>query len=350
MNVPMDEEALDTVTLSLSEMYSLAVRVLVRSGTSEENAGHVATALSVAESDGLPSHGMSRLPSYAAQVRSGKVKGRAVPVATEGRKAVLRIDARDGFAFPALSMAIDKLVDPAREYGVAIAAIVNSHHCGAAGYHVERLVEQDLAGIMFANSPAAIAPWGGNKPLYGTNPIAFAAPRSSGAPLVIDLSLAKAARGKINVAAQKGDPIPEGWALDSAGNPTTNAQAAMQGSMLPMGDAKGSALVMMVEIMAAAMTGANFGHEASSFFTADGAPPRVGQLLIAFDQTATNDVFTGNTPGVRIESLVSAIKAQPGARAPGDRRAEARRDARFKGVEIPAELHRELTALATGQV
>ncbi len=138
MDIPMDEEALDTVTLSLSEMYGLAVRVLVRSGASEANASHVATALSVAESDGLASHGVSRLPSYAAQLRSGKVDGRVAPVATEARKAVLRIDARDGFAFPALSMAIDRLVTMAREYGVAIAAIVNSHHCGAAGYHVER--------------------------------------------------------------------------------------------------------------------------------------------------------------------------------------------------------------------
>ncbi|MDH3236151.1 MAG: Ldh family oxidoreductase, partial [Alphaproteobacteria bacterium] len=158
--IRQEETLMDTVTLTLNDMYGLASRVLVRSGTGEANAGHVATALSVAEADGLSGHGLSRLPSYSAQVRSGKVNGGATPVATEDPgKAVVRINAKDGFAFPAIAMAIDKLLPLARGHGISAAAIVNSHHCGALGYHVERLAEQRLVGIMFANSPAAIAPW-----------------------------------------------------------------------------------------------------------------------------------------------------------------------------------------------
>lgn len=346
---PEEEQKMDSVTLTLSDMYSLAKRVLMKSGTSEENAGHVATALSVAESDGLAGHGLSRLPSYAAQVRSGKVNGRAVPVVTERPdRAVVQVNAKDGFAFPAISTAIDKMVPLAQKYGISAAAIAYSHHCGALGYHVERLAERGLVGIMFANSPAAIAPWGGNKALFGTNPIAFGAPRNTGTPLVIDMSLSKVARGKIMVAAQKGEPIPEGWAVDSAGRPTTNAQAAMAGTMLPMGDAKGAALVMMVEILAATMTGASYGYEASSFFDAEGKPPRVGQMIIAIDPGATVDVFTGNGFAGRIETLISQIKIQQGTHIPGTGRETKRREARFKGVQVPAQLHHQLTMLSGG--
>lgn len=344
-----EEHKMDTVTLTLNDMYGLALRVLMKSGTSEDNASHVATALSVAEADGLSGHGLSRLPSYSAQVRSGKVNGRAVPVVTEHPgKAVVQVNAKDGFAFPAIAVAIDKMAMLAQKHGISVAAIAHSHHCGALGYHVERLAERELVGIMLANSPAAIAPWGGNKALFGTNPIAFAAPRGAGTPLVIDLSLSKVARGKVMVAAQKGEPIPEGWAVDSAGQPTTNARAAMEGTMLPIGDAKGSALVMMVEILAATLTGASYGFEASSFFDAEGAPPRVGQTMIAIDPSATVDVFTGNGFGARLETLISRIKIQPGTHIPGANREARRRDARYTGVEVPAELHRQLTTLAGG--
>ena len=338
---------MDPVILKLNDMYSLAQRILMRSGASEDNAGHVATALSVAEADGLSGHGLSRLPSYSAQVRSGKVDGKAVPVITEDpNKAVVRINAKDGFAFPAIAKAIDRTTSLARKFGIAAAAIGNSHHCGALGYHVERLAEQGLVGIMFANSPAAIAPWGGSKALFGTNPIAFAAPRAAGMPLVVDLSLSKVARGKIMVAAQKDEPIPEGWAVDSAGRPTTDAKAAMAGTMLPMGDAKGSALVLMVEILAATLTGASYGYEASSFFDAGGAPPRVGQTMIAIDPAATVDIFTGNAFGARLEALIAQIRMQPGTHVPGANREARRREARLTGVKIPGELHEQLSVLA----
>jgi (2R)-3-sulfolactate dehydrogenase (NADP+) len=275
--------------LSLAEAEKLAVRALTHHRVSPDNAVSVARALVSAEADGLKGHGLSRLPSYCGQSASGKVDGFAVPAAVRAADAAIRVDARNGFAYPALELAIERLVELTAVTGIAAAAVFNSHHCGVAGHHVEALGRKGMCALLFANTPKAIAPWGGSQGIYGTNPIAFAAPRPGAAPLVIDLSLSKVARGKIMFAQQEGKPIPEGWALDPAGNPTTDPDAALNGTMLPMGGAKGAALVMMVEILAAALPSTNFGFEASSFFAADGPPPAVGQLLIALDPGPLSD-------------------------------------------------------------
>ena len=333
---------MSTVTLDLADAESLAKTVLVRHDTSEANAECVARALVAAEADGQKGHGLSRLPSYAAQAASGKVDGHAVPTLEQGAGAALRIDARNGFAFPALAMAVDRLSSLAAETGIAAAGVHHSHHFGQAGYHVEQLAASGLIGLVFGNSPKAIAPWGGSEGVFGTNPIAFAAPRRSEPPLVIDLSLSKVARGKVMVAAKQGEPIPEGWALDREGNPTTDAEAALQGTMLPMGDAKGAALVLMVEILAAALTGARFGFEASSFFTAEGEPPAVGQFLVAIDPR----VFSGDAFAERLETLIGAILEQQGTRLPGTRRLALRAESARDGVVIPAALYDELKALS----
>jgi (2R)-3-sulfolactate dehydrogenase (NADP+) len=332
-----------TVTLGLADAESLAKTVLVRHDTSEANAECVARALVAAEADGQKGHGLSRLPSYAAQAASGKVDGHAVPTLEQGAASALRIDAGKGFAFPALAMAVDRLSSLAAQTGIAAAGVHHSHHFGQAGYHVEQLAASGLMGLIFGNSPKAIAPWGGSEAVFGTNPIAFAAPRRSEPPLVIDLSLSKVARGKVMVAAKQGEPIPEGWALDREGNPTTDAEAALHGTMLPMGDAKGAALVLMVEVLAAALTGARFGFEASSFFTAEGEPPAVGQFLIAIDPR----VFSGDEFAQRLEALIGAILGQQGTRLPGARRLALRAESARDGVVIPAVLYDELKALST---
>ncbi len=330
-------------TLSVGQAESLGRAILTRHATSDANAAVVARALVAAEIDGQKGHGLSRLPSYAAQAASAKVDGHAVPVLESVAAGALRIDARNGFAFPALALAVEALSDRATGTGIAAAAIHRSHHFGQAGYHVEQLAAAGLIGLLFGNSPKAIAPWGGHAAVFGTNPIAFAAPRRSQPPLLIDLSLSKVARGKVMVAARQGEPIPEGWALDSTGRPTTDAEAAMQGTMLPMGDAKGAALVLMVEILAAALTGARFGFEASSFFTADGEPPGVGQFLVAIDPGA----FSGDAFAERLETLVGAILTQRGTRLPGERRLALRAAAARDGVVVASPLYAELNALAT---
>lgn len=332
---------MSTVTLAANEAHDLASTILVRHNTSDANALHVANALVAAEIDGQKGHGLSRLPSYSAQAASGKVDGNASPLICERSSSAIRVDAANGFAYPAINLAIDELTRLSIDNGISAAAIFRSHHFGQAGHHVEQIAERGLIGLVFGNSPQAIAPWGGNQAIFGTNPIAFAAPRKDNPPLLIDLSLSKVARGKIMVAAENDESIPEGWALDASGNPTTDPKAALAGTMLPMGDAKGAALVLMVEILAAALTGANFGYEASSFFSADGDPPGVGQMLIAINP----HLFSGDSFAVRLEMLLDAILSQPDVRLPGQSRIDRRELAR-EGLKIPEKLHQQLVALA----
>jgi (2R)-3-sulfolactate dehydrogenase (NADP+) len=179
---------------------------------------------------------------------------------------------------------------------------------------------------MFANTPAAIAPWGGAKAVFGTNPIAFACPLPGKPPIVVDLSLSKIARGNILAAKQKGEKIPRGWALDAQGEPTTDPDAALAGTMLPLGDAKGTPLILMVELLAAGLTGANFAAEASSFLDDKGPPPGTGQLIIAFDPAALGG------SAEHWARLIASIEAQAGTRLPGSRRLAARRKAGRDGL------------------
>ena len=334
----------DQTNLDLAEAEGLVRAALEHAGTAARAAGSVAAALVGAEADGLASHGLARTPAYCAQVRSGKVDGRAVPVLTRLGAAGARVDAGCGFAFPALDLALGEAAELARAALAGVVAVTNSHHFGVAGHHVERLAEQGLIGLVVGNSPAAMAPFGGRVALLGTNPIAFACPRRAAPPLVIDVSLSKVARGKVMVAAQQGTPIPDDWALDAAGEPTTDAKAALAGTMRPLGDAKGAALALMVEILAAALTGANFAADASSFFDAEGEPPRVGQCLIALDPGP----FSAGSFTDRLELLLGAIEAEPGARLPGERRLAARARAAADGLTVPAALLGQLRALAAG--
>jgi (2R)-3-sulfolactate dehydrogenase (NADP+) len=323
-----------TETISLADAERLARRALENAGTAAAAAASVANALVRAEADGLASHGLARIPAYCAQVQSGKVRGAAVPRLVALGPSGARVDAGYGFAFPALDLAIEAAVERAGKTCAAAVAVTNSHHFGVAGHHVERVAQRRQIGLIMGNSPGGIAPWGGRRALFGTNPIAFACPRREAPPLVIDVSLAKVARGKVMLAAQRGEPIPGDWALDAEGRPTTDAKAALAGTMLPLGEAKGAALALMVEILAAALTGANFAAEASSFFDDQGPPPGVGQCLIAIDPGPFSDGRFLD----RLEVLLGAIEDEPGARLPGARRLALRRKAAAEGIEVPAPL------------
>lgn len=336
------EEKVANVRVGLAELRELVEAALRNAGTGQDAAAAVADALVAAEADGQPGHGVSRLPSYADQVWSGKVDGTAIPVVERQAAGTFVADARFGFAYPAILQGLDTAAAAARQLGIAMLAVANSHHFGVAGYHVERMAAQGLVALAFGNSPAAIAPWGGDRALFGTNPIAFGCPRIAGNPLVIDLSLSKVARGKIMLAAQRGESIPEDWALDAGGRPTTDPGAALKGTMLPLGDAKGAALVLMVEILATCFTGANFGYEASSFFEAEGPPPRVGQLFLLLAPS----VFGTDVFAKRVDILSKAVLEQSGTRLPGLRRYAARHRAAAEGVDLPEPLFIELVRRA----
>jgi (2R)-3-sulfolactate dehydrogenase (NADP+) len=327
--------------LTLTEARALVAETLERCETSAENAALVADALVAAEADGLKGHGLSRVPTYAAQAKVGKVDGFAAPRLAQPRPPLALVDAANGFAYPALKVAHNALVAAARSEGVAVAAIRRSHHCGVAGHHAEALAEEGLMALFFANTPAAIAPWGGAKGLLGTNPIAFACPLPDSPPIVVDLSLSKVARGNILAAKQRGEAISEGWALDDTGNPTTDPAEALKGTMVPLGDAKGTALALMVELLAAGLTGANYAGEASSFLNADGPPPGTGQLMIAFDPI----MIGGEGAFQHFASLAAMIEAEPGARLPGSRRFANRAAAEANGITIAPPLLAEIEAL-----
>ncbi len=328
--------------LTLDDIRTLITSALTASDVAPDNAASVAAALARAEADGHHGHGLSRIVSYSAQARAGKVDGQARPLLERLRPGFIRIDAAFGFAYPALDLAVAALPPLARDNGIAAAAIARSHHFGVAGYHCERLAEQGLMALAFGNAPKAIAPFGGREALYGTNPIAFAAPRRHGAPVVIDLALSVAARGLVMAAQQKGEPIPEGWALDTEGNPTTDATKAMAGTMVPVGGAKGAALALMIELMAGALIGSHFAYEATSLFDDKGGPPNIAQFLIAIDPGVMvgADAFTA-----RVEEMVSAIEAQ-GARLPGSRRLVNRERSARDGVRVPAALVEKARSLA----
>jgi (2R)-3-sulfolactate dehydrogenase (NADP+) len=328
-------------TLSLEAATRFVSREFQKRGTSRPVALSVAKALVAAEADGLKGHGLQRVPTYLTMVKSGKAKGDARPVATRPRPAVLVVDAVDGFAYPAIDLALKRLPAIAKKQGIAAASITRSNHCGVAGHHVEKLAEQGLVAMLFANTPAAMAPTGGNKAVYGTNPIAFAAPLAGRAPVVVDLSLSKVARGNLVAARQKGEAIPDDWALDPEGNPTTDPAQGIAGTMLPLGGAKGAALAFMVEALAAAVVGTHFAFEASSFLDDKGGPPRTGQLILAIDPSA----FGHSGFAERMATLAKAIESQPSARLSGMRRMDLRAKAATSGIVIPGLLLQQINAV-----
>jgi len=330
-------------TVDLKSLHELAAAALRGAGATPDMADSTARALVYADAQGLASHGVSRVPSYAAHVRNGRALGDAVPRIAHERGGAVLVDAGAGLAFPACALAIQQAAARAQSHGVAFAGVTNSHHFGVAAYHLDSLARQGLVGLAMGNSPAAMPAWGGKRALFGTNPIAAAFPRRDGDPLVIDLSLSEVARGKLMVAAREGREIPLGWALDAQGNPTTDPKAGLAGSMLPMGGVKGAMLALIVELLACALTGAHFGFEADSFFTEAGNQARIGQAFLAIDPGALagREVYLE-----RVETLIAAMLVDSDVRLPGARRAGLQQRAGEQGVEIPEALLAQLRDLA----
>jgi len=301
-----------------------------------------ARALVAAEMAGQGGHGLSRVAMYVDHVRSGRANGKAEPRVAREKNAACLIDAQGGLAYLAMEMAVREASHRARANGVAFCGVTNSHHCGAMDYHLTPLADAGLVAIGFTNSPAAINAWGGKRPLFGTNPVAAAFARKSDPPLVIDLSLTEVARGKIMLAAREGKSIPPGWAFDAEGKPTTDAKAALTGSMAAIGGVKGVMLALMVELLCVALTGAHFGFENDSFFE-PGNPASIGHAMIAIDPSALGgaDVYYE-----RIETLLEAMLADVGVRLPGERRRRFATDAEANGVEVPDAILRQLQELA----
>lgn len=297
-----------------------------------------------AEEQGLPTHGMSRVPFYCGMLRRGRADGAAQPAMAAERAAVCLIDNRDGLPYVSAQWAVEEVIARARRNGIGFAGIRNSAHVGVLGIHLEPVAAARLVGFAFTNSPAAIPAWGGRKALFGTNPVAAAFPRQNAKPLVIDLALTTVVRGRIMMAMRKGERIPEGWALDRHGKPTTDPKEAIEhGSLFPIGGAKGAMLALMFELICASLTGAAIGPEADSFFSEEGNKPRIGQAFLAIDPGA----LAGNGKYFeRVETIVSAMLADQDVRLPGARRFSAEAAAK-QGIEIPDDLLAQIEKLCS---
>ena len=320
--------------LPMAEVEALVAGQLQRAGAGAAMAASTARALVLAEAQGLGSHGLSRVTQYATHLRNGRADGAALPQVLRRRDGALVVDAHGGLAFPACELAVREAVAAAQRHGIAIAGVVRSHHCGVLVDHLRPAAAAGLVGLGFANSPAAMPAAGGRHAIFGTNPVAAIFPRGGGDPLMIDLSLSEVARGKLMVAAKEGRPIPEGWALDAAGRPTTDPRAGLAGSMLPVGAAtspKGAMLALVVELLVTALIGAHFGYEASSFFVDEGNRPGIGQAFIVIDPGA----LAGQASYLeRVEALVAEMQVDEGVRMPGERRDKLLRRARDEGLEV----------------
>ena len=326
------------------ELLALARTALERAGAAAGMAEAAAYHHVQAEQQGLPTHGMSRVPFYCSMLRNGRADGAAQPSLAAERAAVCLIDNHDALPYESCRWAIDEVIERGRRNGVAFAGIRNSAHVGVLGIHLLPVARAGLVGVAFTNSPAAIPPWGGKKALFGTNPIAAVFPRRDGEPLVIDLALTTVVRGKIMLAMQKGERIPEGWALDRNGNSTTDPREAIEhGSLFPIGGVKGAMLALMFELICASLTGAAIGAEADSFFSEQGNRPRIGQAFLAIDPGA----LAGHERYFeRLEAVVSAMQADPEVRLPGSKRFAAERRANAENITVPDDLMSKIQKLA----
>ncbi len=327
--------------MTLDDIERLACDALVGAGASQTNAASVARSTWRAERDGVRSHGLLYVPIYAEHVQCGKIDGRAVPVVETPKSSAVRVDAKNGFAHPAIDAGFDTLSSAARSQGIAAMTVFNSYNCGVLGHHAERIAEAGLLGLCFTNAPASIAPTGGRKPVIGTNPFALGVPGENGPAFVIDQSASAIAKSEIMLRNREGEALEEGWALDGDGNPTTDAATALKGTMVPSGGAKGFGAGLMVEVFAAALSGAVLGKDASPFSGTAGGPPATGQCFIAVDP----ETFSGGAFGVRIGALVSALTEQEGTRLPGSRRSGARAGT-ADGVDVPDDLLQRIRAFA----
>ena len=328
------------------ELLRLARNALEKAGANPVMAKAAAKHLVRAEEHGLPTHGMSRVPFYCGFLKNGRADGAARPKLAADRVAVCLIDNCDGLPYESSAWAIEEAIQRARRNGIGFAGITNSAHVGVLGIHLLQVAAAGMVGVAFTNSPAAIPAWGGKKALYGTNPVAFAFPRKGGDPLVIDLALTTVVRGKIMVAMQKGEKIPQGWALDRNGKPTTDPKEALAGgSLFPIGGAKGAMLALAFELICAALTGAAIGPEADSFFSDKGNKPRIGHAFLAIDPGALagHDRYFE-----RVETVITAMLADEGVRLPGSRRFASEKKLRAEGIEVADDLLEKIERLVAG--
>ena len=332
--------------LDLDAVHALAADALAARGFSAAQRDAIARTVTAAERDGCTSHGLFRVPFYVAALDDERADPRAEPTVVADGSAVVHVDAGAGFCPLALETGLPALADAARRHGVAALAVRRAYNVAALWPEVERLAGEGLVAFAFTAANAYLAPAGGTRPLYGTNPMAFGFPREGRPPLVFDQASSASARGEIQLRGRAGEPIPEGWAIDAEGRPTTDPGAALAGAQLPFGGHKGAALALMVELLAGALIGENLSVDSSEQDVAGTGAPFGGELLIAIDPARCAPPGREPTHLATAERLFALVLEQPGARLPSDRRYAARERALVEGVEVDAELVGSLRTMA----
>ncbi|MGY3670974.1 Ldh family oxidoreductase (plasmid) [Marinovum sp. KMM 9989] len=333
-----------TVKIPLDEVKSLARNILTSAGYGENHADAIADTLYTCQLDDCQSHGLFRAFMCVQTIKAGQIDGHIAPQISHPAKAIIRADARGGMSLLAMDAAIPQLIEKTRALGIAAIAINRCYHFSALWPEVERLSAAGLAAIAMTPSHSWVAPAGGTRGTLGTNPLAFSWPRQSTTPFTFDFATSAFARGEIELYKRAGKPLPEGVAIDKNGQPTTDPEAAMDGAMLTFGGYKGSALSIMIELMAGPLIDDLTSLESMEYAAGNGGAPYHGEIILAFDPAQ----FSGGKQADnsdRAERLFADIVDQ-GARLPSQRRYAARARNLERGyVEISAALHEDLLAL-----
>jgi len=314
---------MSTISLSLDEIYDLAKKTLLANGCDNETANIVSDLIMKAERDGSLSHGLFRLPAYVSGLISGKINGKARPEIKKISPSVIKVLGNNCLAPMVLDKSIPELVKAAKENGIAVLAINNSHHMAAMWPETENIAENDLVAFACTSYKPAVAPAGAIKALFGTNPISFAWPRKGKTPVVYDMATASMAMGEVQVAKREGHKVPLGTGLTKDGKETTDpAEIADGGVLLPFGGYKGSGIAMMVELLAGALVGDNFSYETEAKDNNDGGPPSGGEFILAISPNK----LSGNDWEKHSSEFFDKMKSMEGVRLPGERRHKNRLD------------------------
>lgn len=334
-----------TQTIAYGDLVVRLAAIFEMNGCSPHVASLLAKNCASAERDGAYSHGLFRLRGYVSTLKSGWVDGNAVPVLERAAPSFIRVDGRNGFTLAALDAAREEAIRAARNNGAVVLAIRNSHHLGALSLDVEPFAEEGLFALSVINSMKSVAPFGAKNSVFGTNPIAYAAPREKSAPLVIDLATSSLAHGDVQLAARQGRPLPTGSGIDRQGVPTTDAAAVLDGgALLPFGGYKGAAISMMVELMCAALGGGKFSHEVDLSQHPGAMTPHTGQTFVLIDPRAGDGAIQGFAS--RVEDLIAAIVDGGASRLPGDRRLKTRAAASVHGIPLDVEMAATINELS----
>ena len=313
---------MSTITLELNGIYNIAYDAMLANGCDTDNAAALADIICRAERDGSHSHGLFRVPGYVKALRSGKVDGKAKPTVKHVTPAVIQIDGNGCFAPLAQAVGLPLLADATGKIGIAALSLVGIHHFAALWPETEYLADRGFVGLACTAYMPMVAPAGSKEALFGTNPISFAWPRPGHGPVVYDMATAAMAMGDVQIAARDGQDVPPGTGLDVDGNPSTDPAAIAKGVLLPFGGYKGSAIALMVELLAAGLTGEQFSYEARATDNKDGGPPRGGEMIIGMSP----DIIAGANWQDHVEAFMQKMTSLDGVRMPGARRHKNRLD------------------------